>query len=107
MIAHPREQARDREPCLPEWGCHSTEAPPRRHPGDHTKMTKISFGVRVGDFDVAGLAAAVRRAVEAHEPGPHDLPRRISCLGIYGNPLTSPETVADWERLVDAAAAFG
>jgi len=68
---------------------------------------QVSFGLRVGDFDVAGLATAIRRVLDAHPAGPHDPPPRVSVLGIYGNPLTSPETVADWERLVDAAAAFG
>ena len=68
---------------------------------------QLSFGIRVGDADLAGLAARVRRVLDAHAVGPHDLPRRVSAIGVYGNPLTSPETVADWERLVDAAGLFG
>jgi len=31
------------------------------------------------------------------------LPLRISSIGVYANPLTSPETLRDWERLIDAA----
>ena len=68
---------------------------------------QVSFGRTVGDFDVARLADAVRRVLDAHEPEPHDLPRRVSAIGVYGNPLTSPETVRDWERLIDSAALFG
>jgi sugar phosphate isomerase/epimerase len=68
---------------------------------------QLAFGIRLGDFDVASLAESVHRVLDAHDPGPHDLPRRISAIGVYGNPLTSPETVADWERLIDSAALFG
>jgi sugar phosphate isomerase/epimerase len=65
---------------------------------------QISFGRTLGDFDLAGLADGVRRTLAAAPAG--DLPPRISCLGVYGNPLTSPETIRDWERLIDAAADF-
>ena len=68
---------------------------------------QISFGRTVGSFDVATLAHAVQRVLDAHPVGPHDLPRRVSAIGVYGNALTSPETVADWERLIDAATLFG
>jgi sugar phosphate isomerase/epimerase len=68
---------------------------------------QISFGARVGDFDVAGLAAAVRGALDAHAVTAADPACRVSAIGVYGNPLTSPETVADWETLIDAAPAFG
>jgi sugar phosphate isomerase/epimerase len=68
---------------------------------------QISFGRSVGDVAVEPLADAVRRSLDAHAAGPHDPPRRVSAIGVYGNPLTSPETVRDWERLIDAAAAFG
>jgi len=68
---------------------------------------QIAFGRTVGDFDVAGLAAGVRGALDAFPVGPHDTARRISAIGVYGNPLTSPETIRDWERLIDAAALFG
>ncbi|MCE9630434.1 MAG: sugar phosphate isomerase/epimerase [Planctomycetia bacterium] len=67
---------------------------------------QISFGRTVGGFDIAALADAVHRVLDAHPVGPHDLPRRVSAIGVYGNPLTSPETVADWERLIDAASLF-
>ncbi|NCX98545.1 MAG: sugar phosphate isomerase/epimerase [Planctomycetia bacterium] len=52
------------------------------------------------------MADAVRATLAADAPS-DGVPRRISCLGVYGNPLTSPETVADWERLIDAAGSFG
>jgi sugar phosphate isomerase/epimerase len=69
---------------------------------------QIAFGRSVGDFDVAALAAAVRDVLAAHAAASADEPPpRVSAVGVYGNPLTSPETVADWERLIDAAAAFG
>ncbi|MFM8892791.1 MAG: sugar phosphate isomerase/epimerase family protein [Planctomycetia bacterium] len=68
---------------------------------------QISFGKSVGDLDLKSLATAVRDVLEPHALGPHDPPPRISAIGVYGNPLTSPETVRDWERLSDAAAAFG
>jgi len=67
---------------------------------------QLSFGRSVGSFDLGRLADAVRATLAAHEPS-DGVPRRISCLGVYGNPLTSPETVADWERLIDAAERFG
>jgi sugar phosphate isomerase/epimerase len=68
---------------------------------------QVSFGRGVGDFPVEPLADAVRRVLDAHVVGPCDLPRRVSAVGVYGNPLTSPETVRDWERLIDAAHLFG
>jgi sugar phosphate isomerase/epimerase len=67
---------------------------------------QLSFGRSVGGFDLGRLADAVRTTLAAHEPS-DGVPRRISCLGVYGNPLTSPETVTDWERLIDAAERFG
>ena len=67
---------------------------------------QISFGRSVGAFDLAGLADRVGRVLAAHEPA-DGIPRRVSSLGVYGNPLTSPETMADWERLIDAANLFG
>jgi len=68
---------------------------------------QISFGRSVGDVSLAGLADAVRQQLDAHPIPTHDLPRRVSSVGVYGNPLTSPETVHDWERLIDAAGQFG
>lgn len=68
---------------------------------------QVSFGRTVGNFDVAGLADRIRRVLDAAPAQPHEPPPRISAVGVYGNPLTSPETVRDWERLIDSAAAFG
>jgi sugar phosphate isomerase/epimerase len=67
---------------------------------------QLSFGRSVGDFDLGRLAAAVGAVLSGHEPA-DGVPPRVSCLGVYGNPLSSPETAADWERLIDAAAVFG
>lgn len=67
---------------------------------------QLSFGRSVGAIDLRRLADAVRAVLGAHAPS-DGLPRRISCLGVYGNPLTSPEAVTDWERLIDAAEEFG
>ncbi len=66
---------------------------------------QLSFGHRVGDVDLDRLAAEIGAVLESYQ-AEDGLPRRISALGLYGNPLTSPEVVADWERLIDAAAAF-
>jgi sugar phosphate isomerase/epimerase len=68
---------------------------------------QVSFGRTVGDFDVSGLAERIRRVLDAGPTQPHEPTPRISAVGVYGNPLTSPETVRDWERLIDSAAAFG
>lgn len=68
---------------------------------------QLSFGRSVGEFPVERLAESVRGVLETHAVAPGDLPPRISSLGVYGNPLTSPETVRDWERLIDAAGRFG
>jgi sugar phosphate isomerase/epimerase len=67
---------------------------------------QLSFGRSVGDFDLRRLAERVRPVLAGHASD-DGLPRRISSLGVYGNPLTSPETIQDWERLIDAAEAFG
>ena len=68
---------------------------------------QLSFGRSVGEVDLDRLAAAVRRSLDGHPVAQHDLPPRVSAIGVYGNPLTSPETVRDWETLIDAAADFG
>lgn len=68
---------------------------------------QIVFGRSIGALDVADLAAAVRRVLVESSPAEQDLPPRVSALGVYGNPLTSEETVRDWERLIDAAPLFG
>jgi sugar phosphate isomerase/epimerase len=67
---------------------------------------QVSFGRGVGDAPVERLADAVRAVLDVH-PAADGVPRRVSALGVYGNPLTSPETVSDWERLIDAAPRFG
>jgi len=67
---------------------------------------QVSFGRGVGDAPVERLADAVRALLDVH-PAADGVPRRVSALGVYGNPLTSPETVSDWERLIDAAPRFG
>ena len=68
---------------------------------------QISFGKTVGDFPIAKLAQNVQRALEQHPPEGSDLPSRVSAISVYGNPLVSPETVRDWEQLIDAASLFG
>jgi sugar phosphate isomerase/epimerase len=67
---------------------------------------QISFGRSVGPLDPASLAGRVRDVLDAWEPADGS-PPRVSGLGVYANPLTSPETVRDWERLIDAAPLFG
>jgi sugar phosphate isomerase/epimerase len=68
---------------------------------------QIVFGRSIGNVDMSGLAAAVRKVLVESSPAEQDLPPRVSALGVYGNPLTSGETVHDWERLIDAAPLFG
>ena len=68
---------------------------------------QIAFGRTVGDFPVEPLAEAVGRMLRSTSVADGDVPPRVSAIGVYGNPLTSPETVRDWERLIDAAHLFG
>ena len=68
---------------------------------------QIVFGRSVGDFDVDTLGRAVRDVLDGHPVPAGDVAARVSSLGVYGNPLTSPETVRDWERLIDAASLYG
>ena len=68
---------------------------------------QIVFGRSVGSVDLEPLAAAVRSVLDGHPASAHEVPPRVSGVGVYGNPLTSPETVRDWERLIDASGAFG
>ncbi|MEI7782002.1 MAG: sugar phosphate isomerase/epimerase [Planctomycetota bacterium] len=68
---------------------------------------QIAFGRTVGDFPVEPLAEAVGRVLRSASVAAGDVPPRVSAIGVYGNPLTSPETVRDWERLIDAAHLFG
>jgi sugar phosphate isomerase/epimerase len=67
---------------------------------------QVSFGRTVGGYDVGGLADQLRRVLDAAAVAPNDVPPKISAIGVYGNPLTSPDTVRDWERLIDSAALF-
>ncbi|MBL6712364.1 MAG: sugar phosphate isomerase/epimerase [Pirellulales bacterium] len=66
---------------------------------------QLSFGHRVGELDLKRLAGELGETLSAFEAA-DGVPRTISALGLYGNPLTSPEVVADWERLIDAAPFF-
>jgi len=68
---------------------------------------QIAFGRSVGEIDPLALAGRVQRVLDAAIVTAGEPPPRVSSIGVYGNPLTSSETVADWERLIDAAAAFG
>ena len=68
---------------------------------------QVSFGRSLSGRDLADLAARLRDTLAAFSPADGHPPPRISCLGVYGNPLTSPETVGDWEWLIDAAGDFG
>jgi hypothetical protein len=68
---------------------------------------QVSFGRSLAGRDLADLAARLRDVLAAWPPAGDEPAPRISALGVYGNPLTSPETVADWETLIDAAADFG
>lgn len=68
---------------------------------------QISFGRSVGDFPLERLAESVRRSLDTREPAAGSPRPCVSAIGVYGNPLTSPETVRDWERLIDAASSFG
>lgn len=67
---------------------------------------QLSFAHRIGDVDLDRLAGRLQETLAAF-PASDGIPRSISALGLYGNPLTSPEAVTDWERLIDAAPAFG
>lgn len=68
---------------------------------------QLAFGGSVGNIDLASFAERVRRALDAGPTAHGGRPRVISAIGVYGNPLVSPETVRDWERLIDAAGSFG
>ena len=58
---------------------------------------QLSFAHRIGDVDLERLAERLRETLAAF-PASDGIPRSISALGLYGNPLTSPEAVTDWER---------
>ena len=67
---------------------------------------QISFGKSVGDFNLQRLAESVQRVLEHVSHTSYGSAPTISSLAVYGNPLTSPETVRDWERLIDSASLF-
>jgi len=64
----------------------------------------LTFWQSTGTTPLQELAKQVREHTDKH-----GIP--ISTLGIFGNPLTgkgdSADTLASWERLIDAAEAFG
>jgi len=62
---------------------------------------QITFGHHLGEIDLDRLAGQLGELLAAAENPPV-----ISALGLYGNPLTDPQTAADWERVIDAAALF-
>ena len=66
---------------------------------------QLSFGHRIGDIDLARLADDLHETLTKYSAA-DGIRRTISSLGLYGNPLTSREVVADWERLIDAAELF-
>lgn len=62
---------------------------------------QITFGHHLGEIDLDRLAGQLGELLATVENPPV-----ISALGLYGNPLTDPQTAADWERVIDAAALF-
>lgn len=67
---------------------------------------QLSFAHRIGDVDLVKLAEQLQHTLSSFNAA-DGIPRTISAVGLYGNPLTSPEAVTDWERLIDAASSFG
>ena len=63
---------------------------------------QITFGHHVGQIDLDRMAGELLEMFAAAKNPPV-----ISALGLYGNPLTDPQTAADWERILDAAPRFG
>ena len=68
---------------------------------------QVSFGKSLAGRDLPDLARRLTEVLAAHTPATDEPAPRISALGVYGNPLVSPETIADWETLIDRAADFG
>ncbi|WP_219838205.1 sugar phosphate isomerase/epimerase [Paenibacillus sp. R14(2021)] len=64
----------------------------------------LTFWQTTGETNLFELAKSVREQIADHDVV-------ISHLGIFGNPLTgagdNADTLASWERLIDAAEAFG
>jgi sugar phosphate isomerase/epimerase len=63
---------------------------------------ELTFGHRVEVSDLGGLVDRVRRVLD--EGGST---ARISCLGVYGNPLVDEAAANGWRRLIEAAGSFG
>lgn len=65
---------------------------------------QLTFWQSTGGHDLPELARRVREAI-----GDRDI--RVSALGIFGNPLSghggNADTLASWERCIDAAREFG
>ena len=64
----------------------------------------VMFWQTTGGINLAEFAKRLRALTD-----PSGIP--ISCVGVYGNPLTghgsNADTLASWERLIDAASLFG
>lgn len=64
----------------------------------------LNFWQTTGSMDLAETAKQVREILSRHDAV-------ISTIGIFGNPLTGTgdnrDTLASWERLIDAAHLFG
>tara|TARA_Y100001933_G_scaffold265203_1_gene336894 strand:- start:8505 stop:9413 length:909 start_codon:yes stop_codon:yes gene_type:complete len=63
---------------------------------------QITFGSNLGETD---LFAMGKRILDVLAQAEHNAV--ISALGLYGNPLTDPQTAKDWQRIIEAAGAFG
>lgn len=64
----------------------------------------LTFWQKIGDVDLEELAKKLKDELAEKDA-------IISCLSIFGNPLTghgdNKDTLAGWERLIDAAHLFG
>lgn len=63
---------------------------------------QITYWREVPDVSLHDVAQKVKDALAESGQG-----AVISCLGIYGNPLTDPATESGWSRLIEAAHLFG
>ncbi|CAM3227907.1 Inosose isomerase [Deinococcus saxicola] len=84
-------------------GRHAVQVLPQILPHGFESFS-LTFWQTTGDTDLAETGRRVRDIVEASGA-------RISCLEIFGNPLTGEgddaDTLASWERLIDHAHLFG
>lgn len=60
---------------------------------------ELTFGNHIGEVDLERLAGQVLDVIQGRAT--------ISCIGVYGNPLTDEVTARDFARLVEAAELFG